>query len=123
MNRDELARYLDHTLLKPEATPDQVEHLCREANLYGVAAVCIMPWQLPLADDLLDDSVAVCTTIGFPSGAVCTQVKAFEAALAYAAGANEIDMVVKSFLVIGSIATYFGSGLRLASISAVRISG
>lgn len=94
MNRDELARYLDHTLLKPEATPEQVEHLCREANLYGVAAVCIMPWQLPLADDLLDDSVAVCTTIGFPSGAVCTQVKAFEAALAYAAGANEIDMVV-----------------------------
>jgi deoxyribose-phosphate aldolase len=94
VNRDDLARYIDHTLLKPEATPEQVEHLCREANLYGVAAVCVMPWHLPLADDVLPDSIEVCTTIGFPSGAVATQVKAFEAALAYAAGATEIDMVV-----------------------------
>ncbi len=94
MNRDELARYLDHTLLRPEATPDQVTNLCREANLYNVAAICVMPWQLPLVDDVLNENIAVCTTIGFPSGAVFTQVKAFEAALAYAAGATEIDMVI-----------------------------
>jgi deoxyribose-phosphate aldolase len=94
VTRDELAKYLDHTLLKPEATPDQVTNLCREANLYNVAAVCVMPWQLPLVDGVLNDDITICTTIGFPSGAVFTQVKAFEAALAYAAGATEIDMVI-----------------------------
>jgi deoxyribose-phosphate aldolase len=94
MTRDELARFLDHTLLRPEATPEEVRVLCREGSLYGVAAVCVMPWQLPLDVDLLADGVAVCTTVGFPSGAVVTQVKAIEAALAYSAGATEIDMVV-----------------------------
>jgi deoxyribose-phosphate aldolase len=89
-----MARYLDHTLLKPEATPEQVRTLCREAALYNVAAVCVMPWQLPLDEELLTDQTAVCTTVGFPSGAVVTQVKAIEAALAYAAGATEIDVVV-----------------------------
>jgi deoxyribose-phosphate aldolase len=94
VTRDELAKFLDHTLLKPEATPEHIIDLCREANLYKVAAICVMPWQLPLPDDALDPSIAVCTTVGFPSGAVLTQVKAMEAALAYASGATEIDMVV-----------------------------
>jgi deoxyribose-phosphate aldolase len=94
VTRDELARYLDHTLLKPEATPEQVVALCREASLYNVAAVCVMPWQLPLPDDAVGPHTAVCTTVGFPSGAVLTQVKAIEAALAYASGATEIDMVI-----------------------------
>lgn len=94
VTRDEMARYLDHTLLKPEATPEQVANLCREASLYNVAAICVMPWQLPIPDGFLGDNTAICTTIGFPSGAVFTQVKAFEAALSYAAGATEVDMVI-----------------------------
>jgi deoxyribose-phosphate aldolase len=94
VNRNELAQYLDHTLLKPEATPEQIRDLCREATLYEVAAVCVSPWQLPIPDGLLPDSIAIATVVGFPSGAVATQVKALEAAFAVGAGAREIDMVV-----------------------------
>lgn len=99
MTRDELARYLDHTLLAPEATSDAVLSLCREASLLHVAAVCVSPWHLPLPDDALGDDVRIATVIGFPSGAVVTQVKAVEAALAVAAGADEIDMVINLGLV------------------------
>ncbi len=94
MNRSELARFLDHTLLQPEATPEQVRDLCREAAVYDVAAICVSPWQLPIPDDLLPASIAVATVVGFPSGAVATQVKALEAAFAAGAGATEIDMVI-----------------------------
>ena len=99
MTRDELARCIDHTLLAPEATADEVLSLCREASVLRVAAVCVSPWHLPLAPDALDGSVRVATVIGFPSGAVVTQVKAVEAALAVAAGADEIDMVINLGLV------------------------
>ena len=99
VTRDELARCIDHTLLAPEATADEVLSLCREASVLRVAAVCVSPWHLPLAPDALDGSVRVATVIGFPSGAVVTQVKAVEAALAVAAGADEIDMVINLGLV------------------------
>jgi deoxyribose-phosphate aldolase len=99
MNRDELARLIDHTLLKPEATADQVTALCREASMARVFAICVSPSQLPVPTDLLEDNIAVATVVGFPSGAVATQVKAMEAAYAYAAGAEEIDMVINLGLV------------------------
>lgn len=99
MTRDEMARYIDHTLLAPEATSEEVLTLCREANLVHAAAICVSPWHLPLPDDALQPDVAIATVVGFPSGAVVTQVKAVEAALAVAAGAHEIDMVVNLGLV------------------------
>jgi deoxyribose-phosphate aldolase len=99
MNRDELARLIDHTLLSPEATADQVTALCREASMARVYAICVSPSQLPVPTDLLDDNIAVATVVGFPSGAVATQVKALEAAYAVAAGAEEIDMVINLGLV------------------------
>jgi len=90
-----MARLIDHTLLKPDATPDQVAQLCYEARKYGFAAVCINPSYVPLAANLLRGSaVAVCTVVGFPLGATAPEVKAYEAQLAIDQGATEIDMVI-----------------------------
>jgi deoxyribose-phosphate aldolase len=90
-----MARLIDHTLLKPDATPDQVAQLCYEARKYGFAAVCINPSFVPLAASLLRGSpVAVCTVVGFPLGATAPEVKAYEAQLAIDQGATEIDMVI-----------------------------
>ncbi len=95
MNRRELARYIDHTLLKPEATPAEVERLCREALQYHFASVCVNPLFVPLAaKKLVGSDVAVCTVVGFPLGATSTATKVCEAELAIAKGATEIDMVL-----------------------------
>jgi deoxyribose-phosphate aldolase len=95
MNRKTLARYIDHTLLKQDATPDQIKILCEEALENHFAAVCINALYVPLAADLLQNSdVAVCTVIGFPLGATSTVVKVFEAETAIEQGAAEIDMVI-----------------------------
>lgn len=99
MTPSELASYIDHTLLKPEATQVGVAALCEEANAFGVAAVCISPSMLPLNAGLLNQSIHICTVIGFPNGAVDSRVKALEASLAFAAGAKEIDMVVNLGLI------------------------
>jgi deoxyribose-phosphate aldolase len=99
MRREDLARMIDHTLLAPEATVEQVAALCADANGLGVAAVCVSPSMLPLPPGLLLDDIASCTVVGFPSGAVDARVKAFEASLAFAGGAVEIDMVVNLGLV------------------------
>jgi deoxyribose-phosphate aldolase len=89
------ARVIDHTLLKPDATADQVCRFCEEAVEYGFASVCIPPVFVPLAADLLYGSeVAVGTVVGFPLGYVPTSVKVFETAEAVARGAAEIDMVI-----------------------------
>lgn len=89
------APLIDHTLLKPEATPEQVAQLCYEAKKYNFASVCINPSWVPLAAQLLHGSnVKVCTVIGFPLGATAPEVKAFEAENAIKQGANEIDMVI-----------------------------
>jgi deoxyribose-phosphate aldolase len=90
---NELARYIDHTLLKPEATQVAVAALCDEAMLYNVAAVCVSPSMLPLNAGILKPEIAICTVVGFPSGAVDSRIKAAEASLAFASGAFEIDMV------------------------------
>jgi deoxyribose-phosphate aldolase len=90
-----IASLIDHTLLKPEATQDQITQLCEEAREYGFAAVCINPTNVKLAAKLLKGSpVAVCTVIGFPLGATLPEVKAYEAQRAINYGATEIDMVI-----------------------------
>jgi deoxyribose-phosphate aldolase len=94
MTRAELAGMVDHTLLKPEATPADVAALCAEANELGVFSVCVSPSFLPLAAGLLEPGIATCTVVGFPSGKHRTSIKAAEAALAVADGADEVDMVV-----------------------------
>lgn len=90
-SRAELARTVDHTLLRPEATDGQVAALCAEAAELGVFAVCVSPSRLPVQ---VADGIAVCTVVGFPSGAHHPEVKAAEAARAVRAGATEIDMVL-----------------------------
>lgn len=95
MNRRELARYIDHTLLKPEATPAEVERLCREALQHHFASVCVNPIYVPTAArKLVGSDVAVCTVVGFPLGATSTAAKVCETELAIARGATEIDMVL-----------------------------
>ena len=93
--RASLAGMIDHTLLKPDATADQIAQLCYEARKYGFAAVCINPTHVELAAQLLrGSSVAVCTVVGFPLGATPPEVKAYEAQVAIENGATEIDMVI-----------------------------
>jgi deoxyribose-phosphate aldolase len=90
-----LARMIDHTLLKPDATADQIAQLCFEASKYHFASVCVNPTNVKLCSDLLKDTdVKVCTVIGFPLGATSTEVKAFETQNAIENGATEIDMVI-----------------------------
>lgn len=92
---DQIARLIDHTLLKPEATCEDIRRLCREALHFGFAAVCVNPWNVPEAARLLGSSgVRVCAVVGFPLGATLPQVKVFEAEEAIKLGAREIDMVI-----------------------------
>lgn len=91
----EIARKIDHTLLKPEATRQQIETLCAEAREHGFATVCVNPGWVPLCSRLLRGSeTAVCTVVGFPLGATLPEVKAYEAARVVAEGACEVDMVI-----------------------------
>lgn len=99
MDRATLAAMLDHTLLKPEATVEQVIALCEEATDLGVAAVCVSPSMLPITEGL-GVGIDVCTVIGFPSGAHQPAVKAHETEVAIEAGATEVDMVVNLGLAV-----------------------
>jgi deoxyribose-phosphate aldolase len=91
----EIAHLIDHTLLKPEASRDEVIKLCREAARFGFASVCVNPWNVPLvAAELRGSQVKVCTVVGFPLGATLPLVKLFEAEQAIRMGASEIDMVM-----------------------------
>lgn len=90
-----LAKVIDHTLLKPTATRADIEKLCREALEHGFYSVCINPCWVATAHALLKDSdVKTCTVIGFPLGATTTQAKVFEAKNALENGADELDMVI-----------------------------
>ncbi len=90
-----IAKTIDHTLLKPEATAADIQALCREAKQYGFASVCVNTCYVKLASELLRGSgVKVCCTVGFPLGAMAPKAKAFEAAQAVADGAEEVDMVL-----------------------------
>ena len=91
----DVAKLIDHTLLKPDATQDQIAQLCYEARKYGFAAVCVNPTNVKLCSQLLQGSpVHVCAVVGFPLGATPPEVKAFEAQQAIENGASEIDMVL-----------------------------
>jgi len=91
----ELNKYIDHTLLKPEASEEQVLKLCDEALEYGFYSVCVNSCHVPLAVDKLSGSdVKVATVAGFPLGGMSTASKVFEAREAVEAGASEIDMVI-----------------------------
>ena len=91
----EIARHIDHTLLKPEATRDQVVKLCHEAMQHGFATVCVNPTWIALCAELLrGQETRVCTVVGFPLGATLPEVKAYEAERAVALGACELDMVL-----------------------------
>ena len=88
-------KYIDHKLLKPESTPQDIEKLCLEAKEYDFASVCIQPCYVKMAYGLLKETdVKVCTVIGFPLGANTTETKIQEACQAVEEGAEEIDMVI-----------------------------
>jgi deoxyribose-phosphate aldolase len=90
-----LAHMIDHTLLKPDATQDQIAQLCYEARKYEFASVCVNPANVELCSQLLKGSrVLVCTVVGFPLGATSTETKVFETQQAIRGGANEVDMVI-----------------------------
>ena len=90
-----LAKMIDHTLLKPDATQQEIAQLCFEARKYGFASVCINPTWVSLCAQLLQGSqVKICTVIGFPLGATSSETKAFETETAIKQGATEIDMVI-----------------------------
>lgn len=90
-----VSRYIDHTLLKPEATQEQVSQLCQEAKTYNFASVCVNPTHVKLCADLLRGTpVKVCSVVGFPLGAHTPEVKDFETRKAIHDGATEIDMVI-----------------------------
>ena len=91
----ELNKYIDHTLLRADATKEDIIRLCEEAKKYHFASVCINPYFVPLAVSQLKDTyIEICTVIGFPLGSTTTTTKEFEAIEAVTAGATEIDMVI-----------------------------
>ncbi len=91
----ELNRLIDHTLLKPEATPDDIRKICDEAREYSFFSVCVNTHFVSLvAEEVAGTDIKVCSISGFPLGAVETSVKAFEARTAVQQGADEIDMVL-----------------------------
>jgi deoxyribose-phosphate aldolase len=95
LTESEIARLIDHTLLKPDATQDEIRKLCAEALQYEFASVCVNPWNVAQAAELLRASaVKVCTVVGFPLGATLPEVKVFEAQKSIERGAQEIDMVI-----------------------------
>jgi len=90
-----IAALIDHTILKPEATRNDVVKICREARQYGFASVCVNPYWVPLVRaELAGSAVKVCTVVGFPLGATSTEAKVAETAVAVRVGATEIDMVI-----------------------------
>ena len=94
--RKHIAQYIDHTILKPDATLAQVDILCEEAAAHGFASVCVnSTWTAHCARKLADSPVKVCTVVGFPLGAMSSEAKAAETAVAVEAGAQEIDMVIQ----------------------------
>lgn len=95
LNSTEIASYIDHTLLRADATQSEINKLCNEAKKYGFASVCINPCYVEFCSkQLFGSTVKVCTVVGFPLGANETTTKIDEAELAITSGASEIDMVI-----------------------------
>ncbi|MBM4102617.1 MAG: deoxyribose-phosphate aldolase [Planctomycetes bacterium] len=113
VDKKELAQYIDHSLLSPTATEAQIRVHCAEAVKYGFYSVCIQPRWVDLAADILHESpVKVCTVAGFPLGANLARIKAFEADLAIASGADEIDMVADLASIIAGDEKYLLNDIR-----------
>lgn len=92
---EDVAKYIDHTVLAANATREKIEQICKEAQKWGFASVCVNSCWVPLCAKLLAKSeVRVCAVVGFPLGAMATESKAFEAKRAINDGADEIDMVI-----------------------------
>jgi deoxyribose-phosphate aldolase len=115
ITRAELAALIDHTLLAPEATADDVAALCAEAGELGVGAVCVSASMVATAHRYAPAGAVVCAVIGFPTGAHRHEAKAFEADLALADGARELDMVVD----LGAVRAHDWSAVE-ADVAAVR---
>lgn len=114
----EIAKYIDHTLLRADATVEDIRQLCEEAGEYGFAAVCVNPCYVQLAAHLLRGTgVKTATVIGFPLGANLTIVKACEAAQAVGQRADELDMVVN----IGAVKTGAWDAVREDVAAVVRV--
>ena len=94
MTNEEILARVDHTLLKPDATWEDIRTLCDDAVYYKTASVCIPPCFVKRAKDYLRGKMRICTVIGFPSGNTTTAVKVFEAKEAIENGADEVDMVI-----------------------------
>ena len=107
-------KLIDHTLLKQDATPEQIMKLCEEAKQYDFMSVCVNPAYVPLAASCLKDSdVKVCTVIGFPLGMNLTKTKIQEAELCIAQGATEIDMVINVGMLKAGHDDYVKEEIRL----------
>ena len=105
--KSQLAATIDHTILRPDALPSDIERLCKEAIQYSFASCCVNPTFVPLAKELLGESdVKVCTVIGFPLGANASEIKFNETELAIFNGATEIDMVINIGRFIGGDIEY-----------------
>jgi len=95
LTKQEIAALIDHTLLRPDASSQDIRNLCQEARRYGFASVCVNPYWVPLAaGELAGSQVKVCSVVGFPLGANSTSIKAAETESAVRDGAREIDMVL-----------------------------
>ena len=95
MDKLTLAKYIDHTLLKPEGTEAELIKLCEEAKEYKFFSVCVNPCNIEKAKELLKDSdTKICTVVGFPLGQMTTEAKSFETKEAVFLGAEEVDMVI-----------------------------
>lgn len=116
-----LARMIDHTLLKPEATKQQIEQLCAEARQFQFASVCVNPCYVKLCAQLLRDTkVKVCTVIGFPLGATSTEAKVAEAEQALKDGARELDMVINVGMLKSGMDAYVEQDIRAVARTAHR---
>lgn len=95
LTSEQLAGYIDHTILSPQATPGEVEKICREAIEFGFCSVCVNPINVPQVASLLKGSaVLTCSVIGFPLGAIPTSLKCEETRWVVSEGAQEVDMVI-----------------------------
>lgn len=116
-----LARMIDHTILKADATVDEIKNLCEEARRYHFVSVCVNPGFVPLCADLLRGTdVKVCTVIGFPLGATSTESKRFEAEDAISKGAREIDMVINIGRLKSKDNQYVANDVRQVVLAAKR---
>lgn len=118
VSKTQLAKMIDHTLLKAEASEADIVKLCQEAKTYGFWSVCVNPFWVPVACRILAETdIRVCCVVGFPLGATTTKVKVIETEEAIANGAREVDMVIN----IGALKTGDFEAVRGEIASVVRV--